>query len=57
MARLLLSHNAFLIQSSTSTAAASNAGEAVHVEQTENESFVKDVKFANDASASVDSVK
>jgi hypothetical protein len=41
----------------TSTAEASNAGEAVHVEQTENEFFVKDVKFANDAFAPVDSVK
>ena len=29
----------------------------MHVEQPENVIFVKDVKFANDASAAVDSVK
>jgi hypothetical protein len=39
------------------TAEASNASEAVHVEQTEHEIFLKGVKFANDASAPVDSVK
>jgi hypothetical protein len=38
-------------------AEASNASEAVRVEQTEHKIFVKGLKFANDASAPVDSVK
>ena len=57
MERLLLTIPHFKIESCTSTSEASNVGEALHGEQTENEIFIKDLKFVNNASTAVDSVK